>query len=318
MSNSTIDYSNALTFENALPLIHEKQEKFEEKQKSYEQKAQETEQKIRESKLRIQEMEEISRKEAKEHEKEMREIRQRIEKIQERIDANFQKFQENHEKFQKDHEKFRQDYEEDRKAYEERQKAYEEERKAEAKEYQERQKVYDEKQKKVDKRLEKLEKSADKMLRVTKNLNRSLGSLSNRFGQLAEHLVAPRIAERFNEFGYHFLGAADSYKIKKDEKGPTIAEIDILLENEKTIALIEVKSKPDIQDIEKHLERIQIARRHFDQRGDADKGLIGAIAGLVFPDDVGKFAIESGLYVIVPNGNTVKIEVPENFKPKIF
>jgi predicted AAA+ superfamily ATPase len=147
--------------------------------------------------------------------------------------------------------------------------------------------------------------------------NRSIGELGNRFGELAEHLVAPNIAKRFNELGYHFVGVArGGFEIFENDQ--VVTEIDILLENEKTIAIIEVKSKPTMQDIKKHLKRMSIVRKHYDQIGKAHKVLIGAVAGAVFPDKVKKFTIETGFYVITQSGDTVKIDVPENFKPKIF
>jgi hypothetical protein len=62
---------------------------------------------------------------------------------------------------------------------------------------------------------------------------------------------------------------------------------------------------------------MELLRQQYKRHG-ITYGLIGAIAGLVFPNDVRKFAIQSGLYIIVPNGDTVKIDVPDNFKPRMF
>jgi hypothetical protein len=63
---------------------------------------------------------------------------------------------------------------------------------------------------------------------------------------------------------------------------------------------------------------MQIVRQNVEQHGDAHKSLIGAIAGAIFPSNVKQFAIETGFYVITQSGDTVKIEVPEDFKPRIF
>jgi len=41
-----------------------------------------------------------------------------------------------------------------------------------------------------------------KIARVSKQM----GDLHNSFGEMAEHLVAPSIEERFNELGFHFKG----------------------------------------------------------------------------------------------------------------
>ncbi|MDR3336914.1 MAG: hypothetical protein LBT16_06890, partial [Treponema sp.] len=40
--------------------------------------------------------------------------------------------------------------------------------------------------------------------RIIKELSVQMGGLHRSFGELAEHLVAPGIASRFNEIGYHF------------------------------------------------------------------------------------------------------------------
>ncbi|MDR1054124.1 MAG: hypothetical protein LBL39_08105, partial [Planctomycetaceae bacterium] len=103
---------------------------------------------------------------------------------------------------------------------------------------------------------------------------------------------------------------------KKD--GRVVTEVDLLLENEETIAIVEVKSKPDQKDIEKHLERMAIVRSFFDSHRHDSKNLIGAVAGAVFPDNVKNFTIEAGFYAITQSGDTLKIDVPEGFKPRIF
>jgi flagellar biosynthesis GTPase FlhF len=200
------------------------------------------------------------------------------------------------------------------KAEEERQKAEEEERqKAEEKRQkvdEERQKADDERRKADDERIKQLEKKV-----AAASL--SIGELGNRFGELAEHLVIPNIAKRFNKFGYHFVDVVRG-RIEIFDGNQVVTEIDILLENEKTIAIVEVKAKPSLQDVRKHLKRMGLVRKHFDQICQINKMLIGAIAGAIFPDDVKKFTVETGFYVITQSGDTVKIEVPENFKPKIF
>jgi hypothetical protein len=165
--------------------------------------------------------------------------------------------------------------------------------------------------------LRKLKETVDATTRSVDRLTQNMGGLSNRFGELIEHLLIPNIAEKFNELGYHFDGIWQK-GLSIMENNRIVTEIDVVLENANTIALVEVKSKPNMRDIKDHLERMPIARRFFERHGNADKKLIGAVAGAVFPDFVKQFAIESGFYVIMQTGDTVKIDVPENFKPKIF
>jgi len=142
-----------------------------------------------------------------------------------------------------------------------------------------------------------------------------MGFLNNRFGEVAEHLVAPGIAEKFNELGCHFDGIAEGgYRIF-GEKGKVIAEIDLLLENGDCLMAVEVKVKPKIKDIEHHIKRLEILREHRNKKRD-DRKIYGAIAGAVFGVAEKKAVIEAGFYVIEQAGDTMKIGIPDDFVPK--
>jgi hypothetical protein len=218
--------------------------------------------------------------------------------------------QEDHKRFQDNLDKFSTKYNaifdriaEERKVYEEQQKA----------EYKKQKKEYKKQKKETEKRVKKMEESVDKTTRSVDILNANMGGLNNRFGELAEHMVAPNLLERFNELGYHFTRVIDHRKIT--ENGQTIAEIDFILENKKVAVVVEVKAKPTINDVKNHIKRIQIVRSDFEKQG---KEIIGAIAGAIFIDNVKAFTIKTGFYAITQSGDTVKIDVPKDFKPRIF
>ena len=155
----------------------------------------------------------------------------------------------------------------------------------------------------------------DKIARMVEENGRQIGGLHNSFGELAEHLVAPGIVERFNDLGYHFDSFSNGpYIIFGDDKKMK-TEIDILLVNDEYIFAIEVKSKPVERDIEHHLKRLEIAREHWGKHHDTRK-IRGAIAGAVFPNDVKKAALEEGLYVLEQSGDTMKMDIPPDFIPK--
>jgi hypothetical protein len=146
-----------------------------------------------------------------------------------------------------------------------------------------------------------------------KELKKQIGKLGNRFGELAEHLVAPNIAEKFNALGYHFEGYASDTWFKED--GRVIAEIDILLENSDFIVAVEVKSKPLTDDVKDHIPRLENLRRYKDRHNDSRK-IHGAIAGAIMSAGVKEYARKTGFYVIEQTGDTVSIEIPEGFKPR--
>ena len=143
------------------------------------------------------------------------------------------------------------------------------------------------------------------------------GNLVNRFGELAEHLVAPRIVERFNELGYHFdASVPNGYRIH-DEKGKEKTQIDILLENGDCIMAVEVKATPRIQDISHHIKRLEILRKHRKKHHDTRK-IYGAMAGAVFGIKEKQAAVEAGFYVITQSGDTMNIEIPDDFTPNVW
>jgi Holliday junction resolvase-like predicted endonuclease len=149
---------------------------------------------------------------------------------------------------------------------------------------------------------------------VVKETSRSIGGLNNSFGELAEHLVAPNIKEKFNALGYHFKGIAENQRITNEQE-QTIAEIDILLENSDYIVAVEVKSRPKNADIDNFARRLDVLRKYKDETHDKRR-IRGAIAGAVFYEPVKKSVLEAGFYVVEQTGDTVKINVPGGFKPK--
>jgi Sec-independent protein translocase protein TatA len=148
-----------------------------------------------------------------------------------------------------------------------------------------------------------------------KETDRRIGEMSNRFGEIAEHLVAPGIADKFYNLGYCFnLIGPGGIKVI-DENKKVIAQVDILLENSDCIMAVEVKTKPKIQDIAHNVKRMEILREYRYKQHDKRK-IHGAIAGVIFGDVEKKAAIESGFFVLEQTGDTMKIDMPDNFIPR--
>jgi len=171
-----------------------------------------------------------------------------------------------------------------------------------------------EKQKETDRQMKETAQQMKETDRQMKETDKKMGNLYNRFGEMAEHLVKPNIHERFNELGYHFGLSSGSHKVR-EENGVLLAEFDTLLENKDYIMAIEIKTKPDLEDVEDHLKRLQILRNARDRINDHRK-IHGGIAGAIFGSDVKNKTIKSGLFVIEQSGDTMKITVPQGFVPK--
>jgi hypothetical protein len=148
-----------------------------------------------------------------------------------------------------------------------------------------------------------------------KDLNKQMGGLHTSFGDLAEHLVAPGIAKKFNALGYHFDAVQPGGIKILDKKGKPLAEIDLLLQNEDFSVAVEIKSHPKEDDIPKHIARLKILRSHMDKHHDS-RVILGALAGAVFVKSVKAAATEAGLYVLVQSGDTMQIESPKGFTPR--
>jgi len=132
---------------------------------------------------------------------------------------------------------------------------------------------------------------------------------------MIEYMVVPNLIEKFHELDFIFE-KVHQQSIIKDKKNNIYTEIDITLENGDKVMIVEVKSKPNTEDITEHVERMEKIRTYANLHNDKRKYL-GAIAGMVFNDNVKRFAMKNGFYVIEPSGETFTITTPEgDYCPK--
>jgi hypothetical protein len=136
------------------------------------------------------------------------------------------------------------------------------------------------------------------------------------FGYVDEHVVAHIILKRFSEIGYSFEVIVINFQIM--ENGKIVTEISFLFENLEIIAIVNAIPNLKNRDIEKHIERMEITRRYLERSRNTKKDLIGVLASDVFPDFVKQSAIEAGFYTIIQSDGTLKFDIPEDFKPRIF
>ena len=132
-------------------------------------------------------------------------------------------------------------------------------------------------------------------------------------------MIAPKICEKFKEFGLIFPRANPGVAIN-DRENQIFLEIDIILENGDKAMIIEVKAKLTTERINKHIERIEKMRKYSDFHGDK-RTFLGSVAGVVLNDEVRNYALDQGLYLIEPClsygqlGNSFNI-TPPNGNPK--
>jgi len=160
--------------------------------------------------------------------------------------------------------------------------------------------------------LRESQKETDRQMKET---YRQIGELGNRFGELAEHLVAPSIMEKFNELGFNFTERSRDKEIHEPNNPNAFTEVDILLENGDIVIVVEVKSKPNEADVDKHVKRMEVLRQIADKKGDKRK-YQGAIAGAIMNQALQNYITKNGFYLIEQSGDTVKITIPESFTPR--
>jgi hypothetical protein len=146
------------------------------------------------------------------------------------------------------------------------------------------------------------------VLKESRANGRQLGHLHNRFGDMVEHMVAPNLLEKFRKLGLVFDRIHKNSKIQ-DRENRVIAEIDVFLDNGDRAMAVEVKVKPVIEDIDRHLRRMEKLRAYADRTNDR-RIYLGAMAGMIFGDSEKTYALGKGLYVIEPSGDTYNIIEP--------
>jgi len=158
------------------------------------------------------------------------------------------------------------------------------------------------------------QKETDRILKEKGiELNAQIGSLTNLFGDFTVGMIAPKLREKFTDYGFIFPKSSPNVIIE-DIKNNISLEVDILLENGDKAMLVEVKTKLTIDRIIKHVERLEKMRQYADLHGDK-RTFIGAVAGFAITDAVRKNALNQGFYLIEPDGENFNI-TPPNGKPK--
>jgi len=141
-----------------------------------------------------------------------------------------------------------------------------------------------------------------------KDINKRFGEYSNRLGEISEYMIAPNLRDKFNELGFNFQKTSKNTEVA-DRINNIFMEIDYFLENYDKAMLVEVKTKLISDHVNAHIERLEKMRKYANLHRDK-RVFLGAVAGVVIPDEIRKLALNNGLYVIEPSGETFIITPP--------
>jgi hypothetical protein len=162
----------------------------------------------------------------------------------------------------------------------------------------------------TDRLLRERSLAADRRL---ERLDNQLGKLGNRLGEFVEGLVRPAVVRLFQARG---LAVREVYPEVEVDQGEEGIEIDLLVVNGAEAVLVEVKSKLTKADVDEHIERLSKFKRLLPRY--ADVRALGAVAAMVVPRDVARYAYRQGLFVLAQSGESVVILNDAQFQPKVW
>ncbi|MCF7979457.1 MAG: DUF3782 domain-containing protein [Chromatiaceae bacterium] len=164
----------------------------------------------------------------------------------------------------------------------------------------------------ADARLTQRFEQTDHKIRALSEL---IGRQGNRLGEFVQEMVRPAVVGLLRERGLPVHQVAPNLSAY-DDNGQLLAEIDLLALNAQVAVAVECKSHLSIDDVNDHLDRLAAFKHCFPQYQTYQ--LLGAVAGMVVPDQVGRFAYRKGLFVLAQSGNAIEIRNDSRFQPKTW
>jgi hypothetical protein len=165
----------------------------------------------------------------------------------------------------------------------------------------------------TDQQIEKTSQEITRLAAQVAQTNKQVGGLTSRWGEFVENLIKPAAARLFQEKGIEVHLTALRVT-GQDDQGSI--EIDILVENTTEVVAIEVKSHLEVRDVKRFLQTLERFKKAFPKHKN-DK-LYGAVAGIKIDERVNEYAIQEGLFLIQPAGDSVIIANSHDFKPRVW
>ncbi len=165
--------------------------------------------------------------------------------------------------------------------------------------------------------IRELYRETDRKIQATdrqiKETSKRVGALSNRLGEFVEEMVRPGVEKLFQEWG---IDVSMTSRDVSCHDGKESIEVDLLVRNGTDVVLIECKSKLSEDHINDHLERLSKFKKYFPEY--ADKRLMGAVAAMVIPESVERYACTKGLFVLTQSGEVITLLHDKKFEPTVW
>ena len=170
-----------------------------------------------------------------------------------------------------------------------------------------------EQSKETEKRFKETDRQFKETDRKIKEVTTSIGKLGNRLGDFIEDAVRPVAVRLFKERGIEVHEVYQNVTMQRDGEG---LEIDLLVVNDGEAVGVECKSNLKVDDVNEHLERLAKLKRLSPKYRDYK--LMGALAAMVIPDNVARYAMSKGLFVIGQSGEHLEIRNGAEFEPAVW
>ena len=154
------------------------------------------------------------------------------------------------------------------------------------------------------------QKETDKKI---KEVTAKIGRLGNRLGEFIEDAVRPAAVRLFRERGIEVHEVQQNVSVQRGDEG---LEVDLMVANDLDLVAVECKSNLKQQDIDEHLARLAKIKRLLPKY--ANTRVMGAVAAMVIPDNVARYAYSKGLFVIGQSGEHLEIRNDAEFKPAVW
>ncbi len=175
------------------------------------------------------------------------------------------------------------------------------------------QKETDRKFQETDRKFQETARQIEATDRQIKQISKKIGDLGNRLGEFVEGLVKPALVRLFQARGIAVHEVHPDVSVDRHNEG---IQIDLLVVNDTEAVLVEVKSKLAQADVDEHLERLAKFKRMLPRY--AGVRALGAVAAMVVPSEVARYAYRQGLFVLAQTGESVEILNDDRFQPKAW
>jgi len=152
----------------------------------------------------------------------------------------------------------------------------------------------EENSKQIDENNGRINRFIEENNKQIKENNKQWGALAKKMGTIDEDLVAPATRPVMQKY-FNCEPTFRGIRLLK-HSGSESFEVDVLVVCETQVFMIEVKSTPRPEHVEEILAKVKNFRRFFPEY--EDKQVVPIFAGIVFSDEIVKYATKKDLYVM--------------------